>query len=541
MFAFISNKLRLPYVLLAVLLFSVYCYTLLPGIGYSGDTIKFQYAGWSLGVPHQPGYPLYVMLTWLFTHLFPFGSIAYRANLFSAVCAVFSCLILMKILAEIISVRMKTAFFISLIFGVTLTFWSQSVIAEVYTLNILFLGGVLYFFLRWNATRKEVFFYAGCVVYGLSFSHHPLMITVLPALVYLVLVSDRSILLKPGTVFVTALSILCGLLPYAYLPWRYYASAPYLETAVTDFYSFWNCITGKGFEQRMFRFSPAMILFCRIPLFVFYFVREYHILLPVIACGIAVLRNRLRITVFLLLACAGNIFFAINYDIRDIFIYPLMSYFILAIFCGAGMDDILRRLRIISRPLVSAGVYMAIAACFIWLNYPVASQRNNTRDAEATKQILSLIHGNAIISPVGYFTSNCLNYYLVGYDLTAKRNIHMTYNYFDPAGLYNYVRNGVPLTVGMANNTYTVQPGLRVFCVFDYHDSNSAFIQAGYGRIQTICGALKRFLPDSINIPDFKDEAESLFRNQRRKKELQLMQETNLNATRVTDCVYQLQ
>ena len=75
-----------------------YLSTLLPGIGYSGDTIKFQYLGKVLGIPHAPGYPLYLVLNHLFVSFFPFGSLAYKVNLLSAIYALGACLVLFKLL-----------------------------------------------------------------------------------------------------------------------------------------------------------------------------------------------------------------------------------------------------------------------------------------------------------------------------------------------------------------------------------------------------------------------------------------------------------
>ena len=45
----------------------------------------FQFIGRVLGVAHNPGYPLYILLTHAFSYL-PIGSLAYRINLFSALC-----------------------------------------------------------------------------------------------------------------------------------------------------------------------------------------------------------------------------------------------------------------------------------------------------------------------------------------------------------------------------------------------------------------------------------------------------------------------
>src|SRR5579859_1762005 len=76
---------------LAVLLGSllVYLSTLAPGLTWAnngadgGDLITAAATG---GVAHPSGYPTYLLLVRLFLAL-PLGTLAFRANLFSAVCA----------------------------------------------------------------------------------------------------------------------------------------------------------------------------------------------------------------------------------------------------------------------------------------------------------------------------------------------------------------------------------------------------------------------------------------------------------------------
>src|SRR2546421_10948545 len=50
-----------------------------------GDSPELITAAATLGVAHEPGYPLFTMLGHLFS-LFPFGSIPFRINLLSVVC-----------------------------------------------------------------------------------------------------------------------------------------------------------------------------------------------------------------------------------------------------------------------------------------------------------------------------------------------------------------------------------------------------------------------------------------------------------------------
>src|SRR5258706_11086582 len=60
----------------------VYVRTLLPGPSF-GDWAEMQFIPAQLGIPHPTGYPLYVLLGWLFS-LVPIGSWAYPAHLLSA-------------------------------------------------------------------------------------------------------------------------------------------------------------------------------------------------------------------------------------------------------------------------------------------------------------------------------------------------------------------------------------------------------------------------------------------------------------------------
>ena len=69
---------------------ALYLATLQPDFGGPEDTPKFQFLGYVLGTAHPPGYPLYVLLSHFFVKL-PIRTIAYRANLFSAVMAAVAC------------------------------------------------------------------------------------------------------------------------------------------------------------------------------------------------------------------------------------------------------------------------------------------------------------------------------------------------------------------------------------------------------------------------------------------------------------------
>ena len=70
--------------LVALATLGVYLATIYPGVLDIGDATKFAFVGKVLGIPHAPGYPLYVVVSHLSRDL-PFGTLAYRMNVMSAV------------------------------------------------------------------------------------------------------------------------------------------------------------------------------------------------------------------------------------------------------------------------------------------------------------------------------------------------------------------------------------------------------------------------------------------------------------------------
>ncbi|HEX9492812.1 MAG TPA: DUF2723 domain-containing protein, partial [Thermoanaerobaculia bacterium] len=86
---------RAPIALLVfVIALTVYLITLAPAVALI-DSGELTDAAWSLGNAHPPGFPLFVLVTHFFT-LVPIGTIAWRANLasaiFSALAAAFTAL-----------------------------------------------------------------------------------------------------------------------------------------------------------------------------------------------------------------------------------------------------------------------------------------------------------------------------------------------------------------------------------------------------------------------------------------------------------------
>ncbi len=64
----------------------VFLVTLAPGVTLE-DAGELATAAHSFGVPHPPGYPVWTLAAWIWVHIFPFGNIAWRTNVLSALCS----------------------------------------------------------------------------------------------------------------------------------------------------------------------------------------------------------------------------------------------------------------------------------------------------------------------------------------------------------------------------------------------------------------------------------------------------------------------
>jgi hypothetical protein len=152
-----QDKGGLPPILAAIatfiILLSYYTPRLAQGLtwaNYGVDGGDLVTAAATLGVPHPPGYPTYVLLLHSFLSL-PFGDLAAGAALFSAICTALACALFAALLARALVggawLGSTIALVASVTFGLAPLTWGQAVIAEVHGLNLFFV--VLALWLLW--------------------------------------------------------------------------------------------------------------------------------------------------------------------------------------------------------------------------------------------------------------------------------------------------------------------------------------------------------------------------------------------------------
>ncbi len=202
---------------------TVYVLTLQPTLGLE-DSGELIVASDYLGVPHPPGYPIWTLLTWFFQWVFHSVTFhghpnpAWAVNLFSAVAGAAACGVLallisrsgmdllrgMKKESDILGEKTESLFCAAagVSGGLLLAFgcgmWSQAVIAEVYSLNILFQSLVLLFLYRWMAEKQQnhKWLLICAFVFGLGTTNHQTLMFMGLGIAVAVLLNDLE-MFKP--------------------------------------------------------------------------------------------------------------------------------------------------------------------------------------------------------------------------------------------------------------------------------------------------------------------------------------------------------
>ena len=131
------------------------------------------------GVAHPPGYPLYIALGWL-ASLVPFGSVAWRVHSLSGLMGALTCACIAWIVLRRTGNR-PAAYLAGTAFAVSEHFWSQAIIADVYTTNTAAVFLTLALVQEAAQRRSTRLWAASAAVYGLGLAnHYPLLILASP-------------------------------------------------------------------------------------------------------------------------------------------------------------------------------------------------------------------------------------------------------------------------------------------------------------------------------------------------------------------------
>jgi hypothetical protein len=166
-----------PFALVFALSLALYLLLLPPSIARSGDSGELISASYTLGIAHPSGYPLWCLGGRLFS-LLPWGEVAWRYNLFSALCAALAASFIAVTAHNILRVGKEeeqsqrrarwAATGAGLLLAGFFFFGSQALLAEVYALAALEGAALLFFAVRWKQQGDWRDFYTLAWLAGLS-------------------------------------------------------------------------------------------------------------------------------------------------------------------------------------------------------------------------------------------------------------------------------------------------------------------------------------------------------------------------------------
>jgi hypothetical protein len=174
---------------------------------------------WILGIAHPTGFPAYVLIGWAWSHALPFGSVAFRMSLLSAVAASVAAWCVSRIVADAWPEDAWLAAGCAWFFAFGLVVWTRATRAEVHALAICAIALTLLFGLRWYRDGRERNALGSALACGVGVAVHPIVALTIPGTLLLVVARRRET--APRTVAACLVAFaLSGGIWFAYLPLR---------------------------------------------------------------------------------------------------------------------------------------------------------------------------------------------------------------------------------------------------------------------------------------------------------------------------------
>jgi hypothetical protein len=423
------------YLFVFVLTLGIYLYTLCPTI-YWEDSAAFSSVHVLLGIPHSPGFPIYVLLGRLFLQL-SIGNSAFLSNLMSAFWGSLSLVVLFFMISSLKRndednlaphnlISLLSSIVGVLFLAFTSSFWLQAVRAEVYSLNMFFTVVLILLAMKLAKDDSSIdsfkLFVLFSFVFGLSLANHPLLIvTLAPAfLLYFLMTDARRFLILPR-LMVGMFFFLLGTSVYLYLP---------IRASLSPAVNWGNPSTVSGLISYLLRTSQPTAASTSVG-FPYLQRLGFNLSFPVIQFGLAFFwlgivgaltlyslnRKKFLFTFCIFILNLLTASWATDFSLRnyDLLGYLLPSLSIFAIWFALGMNFVLTWLagRLKAEPKATAsgkglvlnhGIWYIILVIIIlspliqvYRNYAACNKRSQTWAYRYADQILSSVKKNAII------------------------------------------------------------------------------------------------------------------------------------------------
>lgn len=381
---------------------AVYLRTLAPSV-YSLDSPELVTAAYTLGVAHAPGYPLYTLLGWVWSHALPLGDVAFRLNLLSAVLGAGTILLVYAVAQRLVRDKLAS-FTAALLLAFSYWFWANSLVAEVYTLDVFLLAAMLLFVLEWRQRRQKAALLAFALFFGLSLANRTTSALCGPAFAAYVLMSARR---KEWRVYLAMPAFwAAGLMFYLYIPAVYRANPIYAWSGPRDVASIsglWWLVSAQPFQRLVFAFGPAQALQnlgeCM------WWLTASFMGLGLVLGLVGIWRQFVTSPRELLLL--GGIFlpqlvFYANYNAADRELMLLPVYLVWALWVALGAAFVANLARsyaphVRAAVVGSSALFLALPLVALAVNYPLVDLSSDNRPRNEAMELLTAAEPNAVV------------------------------------------------------------------------------------------------------------------------------------------------
>jgi hypothetical protein len=370
------------------------------------------------GLSHPPGYPLFTTFCQSFV-LLPLQKLI-AGNLVSVLFALCALLVLYQVVLSLTQ-DTSAALLAMILYGLSVTFWSQAIIIEVYSLAVLLFLVSFLCLVSYTKTHRLRYFYLWIFFSGLSLSNHwPLFILSSIGCLFLLYESRRAWLAqirRPLTWAISLAMLTAGLLPYAVLiltkqpeislvgsidsgeafldyVFRRYYSDTQLGSTASDKLGFLGWMSSYSFQQ---------LTWVGLPFVLWGLLRSFSIL------G----RNYALSLVGVFVGSSFLLVLLIDFKFESRLLasfkpYPIIAYMAIAIWFALGWRDFVSRFDIAK--IYKVLLLLAILLMISVTNFQkvdrstmnIADQYGRVVLNSMPKDAILFLHGDVQVGPIGY-------------------------------------------------------------------------------------------------------------------------------------------
>lgn len=326
---------------------AVYLTTLAPSVMWY-DMGEFATASATLGIAHNTGYPLLILIGRVFTFL-PVGDAAYRVNLMSAVFTAAAIAVVFGIIHDLTEDLIAAAIG-ALTLAFASTVWANATWATSYGLNLFFTALVTRCMLAWWRERTSEALIGAALAFGLGFCNHRLIVLVAPPSALLIALGWRS--LTPRTAGLASLAFVAGLSVYLYLPIRG-QQEPALDWArPANWHTYWSMFLSGQTPSEYWRFawSDRIGVLWEYPSYDLTWAGIAMAALGLLWCA----RRQRGVAAYFVLLILLDAAVVETYSIHNIYNYLTPSYLAMCVLIGiaaAWMLDVIRSVAVAQQPV----------------------------------------------------------------------------------------------------------------------------------------------------------------------------------------------